>query len=155
MNTPALQDLAAILPALIAQELAKQHAAAKAAQTPPDPRDSITVSSVVSLYFENRPDEVTPAVLTDRRNICDDFAAVHGTKPVSQCRPLDLSGWLREHPTWKSANTQKRVIGHLRRVFSWAVAMRLIREWPFSRVKLGASTPRRPSTDAEIRTLLR
>jgi hypothetical protein len=130
MNTPALQDLAAMLPALIAQELAKQLAAAKAAATPPDPRDNITVASVVALYFENKPDDVIPAVLADRQNVCDDFASVHGSKPVSQCRPLDLSGWLRDHPTWKSAHTQKRVIGQLRRVFSWAVAMRLIREWP-------------------------
>jgi integrase len=146
----------ALLPALIGQELARQlQAALQAAQVPADPRDLITVAQVMDAYFAEKPDDLCPAALRDRENICLRFAAVHGGKRVEDCRPLVLSSWIREQASWKSPWTKKRVLAHVKRVFRWAVEMRLIRGYPFAGVKLPRGKNRRPMRDDEFQVFLR
>ncbi len=96
----------------------------------------------VSLYCEE--------ALVQRQRRFDSFAALHGHKPLAECKPFDLSDWIEDNPGWKSTATRKAVANQINAAINWAVREGRIASNPFRNVNYAEADPRPALPDAAL-----
>ena len=140
------ENLEQIVARLVAEQIAGR---------PVDIRQSITVAEVIDIYLKRWPDEVDPEYARDRKRILKLFAAFYGQTRMSDASPLGLSDFIASQKEWTSWSTKTGAMAHIKRVFSWALTMRIVADHPFRGVRGRIELKRRPMSDIDFQTLLR
>jgi integrase len=114
-----------------------------------------TVASIIDLYLTHSKRSYSQRSFATRHHYLERFAEAHGFRPISECLPIHLTGWLDSNLKWKSDWTLANVVSIIQPPFNWAVLQRLIVANPFRGIRHRCGEPRRPMTDKEFWALVR
>lgn len=119
------------------------------------PGEPLSLSQVVSLYWQLGDETTCDRDRKDRRRILESFVAFCKDALVGHCQRAHLLLFLKNNPQWKEAATIRRIVRCIQRPFNWAEDEGLITRSPFRRMKCKKSKRGRPMTLGERQAFLR
>src|SRR5260370_20154671 len=123
---------------------------------PGPPGNGLTVRELVEVYLKFGVEHMAPAGQENVRDTMKRFNADFGHRLVKDLRPLDLTGWIKDHPGWVSTWTIRRILACVKRLFNFGLDQELIEKNPFARVRhKGRTNRRRPMQDDHFQTIMR
>ncbi len=119
------------------------------------PAGPFTVRDVFELYDLYGERGRCARASADRKHVREQFAALHGSLQLADCRPFHLRLWVDSQERYRSDWTRGRAIRTISRPFNWAAKLGIIDRNPFWGVSQRQGRRGRPLEDHEWRAMLR
>ncbi len=96
--------------------------------------DTLRVATICDLFLDHSQKHHVPDTYFYYRHFLQDFCDLYGTLRVQDLKPLHVSRWLDNHPTWKAG--RRGAVISIKRAFNWAEGEGLLVSSPLRKVKL-------------------
>ncbi len=110
-----------------------------------------TVSEVLASFQRNV--QASKTTMEHRTRIYGMIGQVQGTKPVEECRLIDLLDWVNSVPTW-GAGMKDLAVRTINAGLNWGVRVGLIQSNPFANVEMETPEQGRAWSEEEYQRML-
>jgi integrase len=95
--------------------------------------ERIAVALVCDLFLDHSQKHHSPACYANYKHFLQAFTDAYGRNPAAEVKPLHVTRWLDDHPTWKGA--RRHAVIAVKRAFSWADQQRVLSSNPLRTLK--------------------